>query len=221
MEPAEKKETQKYSILGSIQRHIPWKDIFFGLFIPLNLLYGLMYLKMPLAALLVSLGSALLYCVVYLLIARKFSSLSLMTLAMILLGFFTSFLKGHPLLYFLAEVFDKCIVGFIFLASLLTAKPFVLYFIDEQTIARIPEKIRMSSYHLKAWRIITAVWGIAFVLAGALGTLLEAAHMRGAEVVGYCSGWPLVVVLFMFSVNFPHYYWQATYPAIEAEMSNK
>jgi len=144
-----------------------------------------------------------------------------MTSAMIVLGFLTSFLKGHPLLYILAETFDKCIVGLIFLASLVTAKPFVLLFIDEGTIARIPEKIRMSSYHLKAWKIITAAWGIAFFIAGALGTFLEATHSRGAELVDYCAGWPIVVVLFMFSVNFPHYYWKATYPAIEAEMQKK
>jgi hypothetical protein len=221
MKQAEEKETHGYSLLQAIQSHIPWKDIFFGLFIPLNLLYGLIYLKMPLAAIFVSLGCSLLYCAVYSFITGKFSSLSLMTSAMIVLGFLTSFLRGHPLLYILAETFDKCIVGFIFLASLATAKPFVLLFIDEGTIARIPEKIRMSSYHLKAWKIITAAWGIAFVLAGALGTFLEATHSRGAELVDYCAGWPMVIVLFMFSVNFPHYYWMATYPAIEAEMREK
>jgi hypothetical protein len=194
--------------LQALAHRIPWFDIFMGLFIPLNTMHFLMYLKKPLAGVAVAFFWSLLYALLSFVIKKKPSMLGIMTAFMILINFAANFLVNHPVLFFVVEMLDNSLMGIAFLISLFAATPLVLIFIEKETLDRMPADIKKTPYYIRAWKIITGAWGISFVGMAMLLTVLKLHHSPLVGIVDVISGWPLVVALFGFSVTFPKYYWE-------------
>jgi hypothetical protein len=199
---------------STIER-FPWKDFFLGFFVPLNLLYVLMYFRQPLPAVTISFLWCLLYSLVEYFRSKRIIILAIMTAGMILINFATSFLAHHKFLYLIVEMLDNSIVGFIFLFSLFTARPFVLNFVDDATMKAIPDKIKNDQMFMNAWKVISAAWGIAYVASATVLTISKASHSHFTFVLDYLAGWPLAFILFVFSFSYPTFYWKACLDKIE------
>lgn len=206
-----------HSVARTVVEDVPWKDIFFGLFIPLNIFYALTFQEKPLVGTFLPVFCCVLYIAIAYMKDKVISWLSIMTALMILLSFSASFLKGHPLLHLIVESFDNVVIGLIFLGSLLLHRPFILLFLAEETLQRMPEKLRKSSNFMRAWRILTAVWGVAMIIGGGFMVYMNAVGSLHTPLVDYFLGWPLVVALLAISVNFPHYYWKMRSPGMAEE----
>ena len=106
---------------------------------------------------------------------------------------------------------DNGLIALVFLGSLFTRRPLILFFLEEETLERIPEKIRKTIYFMKTWNQITVVWGMAYVIQSMLLTVLRVNHSPAEAVVDFLFGWPIVVILLIFSVMFPRWYWAKKY----------
>ena len=184
---------------------------------PLNILYILLYLKKPLDAIIFSTAWCFLTIIICYIRTRRLSIFSLITVCLILLNFITSFLQNHRFLYIIVNAADNSFWGFLFLGSLLIGKPFILTFVPRKAIEEIPEKIQKSSYYLKAWNIVTAVWGFTQIITTGIEILLKVIKSPFCEMVNYCLSWPVILILLLFSVQFPGYYWRKNWKKIESE----
>jgi hypothetical protein len=195
--------------IDAIVKRVPWLDILMGLFIPLNVMHYFIYLKKPLFGVSFAFFWCVIYAVIMGIIKKKPSMLGLMTAFMILINFGTSFIMNHPVLFFITEMLDNSIMGIIFLLSLFTRTPLVLLFVEKESLDRVPDNVKETPYYIKAWKIISAAWGVTFVGFAAILTLMKLHHSPFVGIVDIISGWPAVVLLFAFSVTFPKYYWES------------
>jgi len=207
----------KKSFWKKIKDDLPWNDFITGLFIPLNILYLLLYLEKPFPAIIFSSAWCFLILIISYIKSRRLAIFSLITVCLILINFATSFLQSHRVLYLIVNAVDNSFWGLLFLGSLLTRKPFILTFVPRKALEEIPEKIRESSYYMRAWSIITAVWGIIQLSTTGIEIFLKAIKSPFTEIVNYCLSWPVILFLLLFSVWFPGYYWRKNWKKIEAE----
>jgi hypothetical protein len=112
---------------------------------------------------------------------------------------------------------DNGLMALLFLLSLFTSKPLVLFMIEKEAIEKMNIKIRKSSYFVKAWNKVTITWGIAFLIESMLLTYLRVTKSSLEAPLDFLFGWPLILILLFFSVMFPKWYWTKNYPAIEKE----
>ncbi len=210
-------KNDKQSFWKKIKNDLPWNDFITGLFIPLNILYLLLYLKKPFHAIIFSAAWCFLIIIISYIKSRRLSIFSLITVCLILLNFITSFLQSHRVLYLIINAVDNSFWGLLFIGSLFISKPFILTFVPPGSLKEIPEKIRESSYYMRAWSIVTAVWGIIQLATTGIEIFLKAIKSPFTEIVNYCLSWPVILLLLLFSVWFPGYYWRKNWKKIEGE----
>jgi hypothetical protein len=196
-------ENQKESLLHVIWTRLPWTDFFWALFLPMNLLSVGMYYKKPLVGIGLLSLCCIAYFVYYLIRFKKVSLFPVFTFVITMVHFFSSFLKAHPQTEKIIDICADAFPGLLFLVTLFMAKPMILYFIDESTLEKIPERIRKSPAYMKSWKIVTAMWGVAYVFTALLMAYLESIHFKGAGILSFLFGWPMVVALLIISVIFP------------------
>ncbi|MEQ8169436.1 MAG: hypothetical protein ABRQ38_11110 [Candidatus Eremiobacterota bacterium] len=190
----------------SLKENMPWKELFFGLIIPLNGLYIFLHFNKGLAGMVFVLIWYIILFTINIAVMKKVNIFAVITLFMILLNFFTSFFHSHPSLQIFVKAFDQAIFGFIFLGSILLAKPLVLRFVNKETLEKIPEKVKKSPYFLKTWNIVTAMWGIFYIITSLTIVYLGCFHKELEHTVDFYTGWPATLVLLVISIKFPEYY---------------
>ncbi|MEQ8225221.1 MAG: VC0807 family protein, partial [Candidatus Eremiobacterota bacterium] len=185
--------------------------------IPLNGLYIFLHFNKGLAGMVFVLIWYALLFTFNIAVTKKVNVFAVITFIMILLNFFTGFLKNHPSLHIIVKAMDQGVMGLIFLGSILLSKPLVLRFVNKETLERIPEKVKKSPYFLKSWNIITAMWGIFYVITGLTIVYLGCFHKELEGTVDFYTGWPATLVLLVISIKFPEYYLRKHRHDIEKE----
>jgi len=111
---------------------------------------------------------------------------------------------------------DNLIVGAIFTDSLLFKRSLMQMFADSAS-AQIPQEILHSAYYGKAWRIVTFVWAAVYIIFAIVLILLKACNLKIVGLIDMLASWPLMVILFIFTLKFPGWYWKKNHAKIEAE----
>jgi hypothetical protein len=207
----------KTSFCKSIKENLPWKDLLLGLFIPLNVLYAFLHFNKGLEGMIFVFVWYIVLFIVNLTVTKKANIFAIITFIMILLNFLTSFFKDHPSLHIIVKAADQAVFGFIFFGSLLLSKPIILQFVNKETMKKIPEKIQKTHYFLRAWNIITAMWGAFYILSAVIIIYIGTFDKELEKTVDFCTGWPATLLLLIFSIWFPKYYWRKNWHKIEAE----
>ena len=200
----------------SFKEKFPWKDMFLGFLIPkMFFLYGARHgLPFFWGAI------ALAWCagVFYLHQVRthKANFFAVFAVIMIVARIIVVIAGKSPRMYLYVLALDNFVVGVVFMASLLFKRSLMQMFADSAG-AQIPREILASAYYAKAWRIVTFVWAIVFILFALALVLLKACNLRIVGLVDMLASWPLMVVLFIFTLQFPAWYWKNNYARIRAE----
>jgi hypothetical protein len=210
-------DSTKKTFWTPLKENMPWKDLFLGLLIPLNGLYIFLHFNKALAGMAFVIIWYIVLFSIDMVVTKRVSNLAIITFIMILLNFFTAFLTNHPSLHIIVKALDQGLLGFIFLGSILLSKPFVLQFVNKESIDKIPEKVKKSPYFLKTWNIVTAMWGIFYVMAGLIIVYLGCFHKELEHTVDFYTGWPATLILLVISIKFPEYYLRKKGPEIEKE----
>ena len=199
----------------SFKENFPWKDMFLGFLIPkVFFLYGARH-GMPFLW-----GAiAVVWCVgvfyLHQVKTHKVNFFAIFAVIMIMARIIVVLAEKDPRMYLYVLALDNLVVGVIFMASLLFKRSLMQMFADSVS-AQIPQEIRRSVYYGKAWRTVTFVWAIAYILFAVALALLKACNLRIVGLIDMLASWPLMAVLFLFTIKFPAWYWKNNYARIAA-----
>jgi hypothetical protein len=199
----------------SFKDNFPWKDMFLGFLIPkVFFLYGVRH-GMPFLW-----GAiAVAWCVgvFYLSQVRthKVNFFAIFAVIMIIARIIVVIAGKNPRMYLYVLALDNLIMGVIFMASLLFKRSLMQLFADSAS-AQMPQEILRSVYYGKAWRIVTFVWAIVYILFALALVLLKACNLKIVGLIDMLAGWPLMIILFLFTLKFPAWYWKNNYAKIKA-----
>ena len=197
----------------TFKEKFPWKDMFLGFLIPkVFFLYGARH-GMPFLW-----GAiAVVWCVGVFYLAQvrthKVNFFAIFGVIMILARIIVVIAEKDPRMYLYVLALDNLIVGVIFMASLLFKRSLMQMFADS-VIAQMPQEILRSVYYGKAWRIVTFVWAIVYILFALALVLLKACNLKIVGLIDMLASWPLMVILFLFTLKFPAWYWKNNYAKI-------
>ena len=200
-------EEKSLSLWESLLKSFPWKDMTLGFLIPkIIFLYGLSQ-KMPF----LWGGIALTWCAVIFFMGhvktRKVNIFAILGVVMILIRIIVVITQRDPRMYLFLLAMDNIIIGAICIVSLFFRRSIMQLFAESMD-TRVPEKIKQSVYYSMAWRIVTAVWGLVYVLFSLALVLLKANNLKIVGTIDMLASWPLMFVLFIFSIQFPKWYWK-------------
>lgn len=203
------------SIWKSFKEKFPWKDMFLGFLIPkVFFLYGARHGMSFLWA-----AIAVAWCVgvFYLTQARahKVNFFAVFAVIMIMARVVVVIAEKNPRMYLYVLALDNFVVGVVFMASLLFKRSLMQMFADSAS-AQMPQEILRSAYYGKAWRIVTFVWAAVYILFALALVLLKAGNLKIVGLIDMFAGWPLMIVLFIFTLKFPAWYWKNNYALIKA-----
>ncbi|MFH1190221.1 MAG: hypothetical protein V1682_05975 [Candidatus Omnitrophota bacterium] len=194
---------------NDFKKHFPWKAMTVGFLIP----KGMLFLGISMDLLFPGALLAVLWCIAVSVAAylngRGYNIFVFFALAMIFLRVVVILASRSPALYLLAQALDSALYGLIFLISLLFPRS-LIQLLAEASGAAIPDTIRNSPYYVKAWRIVTVVWGVTFILLAVILAVLKMGSLKSVVVVDILASWPPTVVLVAFTVLFPRWYWKRT-----------
>ncbi|MDD5465026.1 MAG: hypothetical protein PHP73_01610 [Candidatus Omnitrophica bacterium] len=202
------------SIWKSFKEKFPWRDMFLGFLIPkMFFLYGARH---GMAFLWGAIAIAWCGAVFYLtqVKTRKVNFFAVFAVIMILARIVVVVAEKNPRMYLYVLALDNLTVGVIFMASLLFKRSLMQMFADSAG-ARIPQEILRSMYYGKAWRIVTFVWAAVYILFALALVLLKARNLKIVGLIDMFAGWPLMIILFLFTLKFPAWYWKNNYALIK------
>ena len=101
---------------------------------------------------------------------------------------------------------------------MLRPRPFVMTLIGKETIGRTEAQYGKSKYFFKAWFDINIVWGIFYVLQGIFISYTMVLHADTGKLLDFLFGWPAVLALLYFSVDYPRRYWFRHWEKMEIEI---
>jgi len=113
----------------------------------------------------------------------------------------------NPRMYLYVLALDNFVVGIIFMASLLLKRSLMQMFADSAS-AQIPQEVLRSPYYGKAWRIVTFVWAMVYIIFAIALVLLKSSNLKIVGLIDMLAGWPLMIILFLFTLKFPAWYWK-------------
>ena len=209
-------EKKSPSLWKSLKDNFPWKDMVLGFLIPkLFFLYGASHGKAFLWG-----AIAVVWCagVFYFHQVRthKANFFAIFAVIMIMARIIVVIAAKNPRLYLYVLALDNLIVGAIFMASLLFKRSLMQMFADSAS-AQIPPEILRSVYYGQAWRIVTFVWAAVYIIFAIALVLLKACNLKIVGLIDMLASWPLMLVLFIFTLKFPAWYWKKNYAKIKAE----
>ncbi len=199
----------------SFKDNFPWKDMFLGFLIPkVFFLYGVRHGAPFLWG-----AIAVAWCVGVFYLAQvrthKVNFFAIFAVIMIMARIIVVIAGKNPRMYLYVLALDNLIMGVIFMASLLFKRSLMQLFADSAS-AQMPQEILCSVYYAKAWRIVTFVWAIVYILFALALVLLKACNLKIVGLIDMLASWPLMVVLFLFTLKFPAWYWKNNYAKIKA-----
>ncbi len=208
-------DKKSQSIWKSLKENFPWKDMFLGFLIPkVFFLYGTRHgIPFFWGAI------AVVWCVgvfyIHQLRTHKANFFAIFAVIMIMARIIVVIAAKDPRMYLYVLALDNFIVGVIFMASLLFRRSLMQMFADSAS-AQIPQEIQRSAYYGKAWRIVTFVWAAVYVIFAIALVLLKACNLKIVGLIDMLASWPLMVILFIFTLKFPGWYWKNNYAKIKA-----
>ncbi len=199
----------------SLKENFPWRDMFLGFLIPkVIFLYGARHgLPFLWGAIAIAWCVGIFY--LHQVRTHKVNFFAIFAVIMIMARIIVVIAANNPRMYLYVLALDNLIVGVIFMASLLFKRSLMQLFADSAG-AQIPQEIRASAYYGGAWRIVTFVWATIYILFALVLMLLKAYNLKIVGLIDMLASWPLMVILFLFTIKFPGWYWKKNYAKIEA-----
>jgi hypothetical protein len=205
----EKQEGEKHNptLFEIMKKNLPWKDVLLAIVIPQSIYHFFEGRGHQLLGIILGLA----WCFVYMGIGykktRKIDIFPLFTVFLIGVQIITLFFKSIPELELYIKALDNMIYGVLYVVSLFFAKPLIQVFVDTMNISEIPDFIRRTPYYRKAWFGVTLVWGIVNLTEAGLLIYFSHHNHEMIRVVSNVSGWPVMMILLIFSFWYPKFYW--------------
>lgn len=200
-----------YRLIRFSLPRIPWKGYLLGLFVPVNIVLIFKLFNNVMTGTILALGWCILFFLADYVGARQVCVFPLITLFMIATqtagSVYAGYHQGSALAASLVPGIDYLVVALLFLGSLMTRAPLILLFLDKESVNRLAAKYGKSPHFMLAWRQITAVWGVWYIVQSVIVTYLRVTSSPAERAVDFLLGWPIIFLLLLFSVAYPAWYW--------------
>jgi len=197
------------------KKNFPAKDMLVGFIIPKTIFFIGIKLNYPFAAGLIGLAWCLAVFCINQMRSRSVNVFAVAALIMIAARVAVLTIRANPQFYLFVQAADNAVYAVVFLGSLFFSRPLIQFF-AEASGAKFPEELRRTPYYKAAWRIVTSAWGIVYALTAVVLVLLKLENMQTVGLIDLLSGWPVSAVLFIFSIQFPRWYWEKNHAKIAA-----
>jgi len=197
---------------------IPWRDFLLGMIIPMTIFEIGSMVGASLTGVYIALAWLVLVITLAAIIKRAVSMFAIIAFVMILTQTIAGFLSPRYPFLTLIPSLDYTILGLIFIGSMLRPRPFIMALIGKETIERTEAKFGKSKYFFKAWFDINIVWGMFYVLQGIFFSYILVLHADIGKLLAFLLGWPVVLVLLYFSVDYPQRYWTKHWDKMKIEI---
>jgi hypothetical protein len=207
-----------WSIIWANLTRMPWANFLLSMFVPLTIMEIGRMMNASLISVYISLAWLALVAILMYVIKREIDVMAIMTFVITLTRLLAAFLVNVHTIFALVPSLDNFVLGLIFVGSMLRPRPYVMSLVGKETIEHTEAKFGKSKFFFKAWFDINIVWGLFYIFEGIIVSYALALRVETGELFDFLFGWPMVLVLLYFSVDYPGRYWKKHWAKMQIEI---
>ncbi len=193
--------------------NLPWRQLISGFLVPVTIFYVLHRMGQPLTGALLAIGWGVGFLAIKYMRSRKIELFPALAIPIVLIELTGTIITKNPDIYLASSAIESALWGFLFLGSLLLARPIIQIFAEhlnpglgsQEFLSQFNMSLRL---YQSAWKILTIIWVVVYFLKA---TTLILSQLRlpleAFLFVRVALGLPVLVVMLILSYRFPRWYW--------------
>ena len=192
----------------------PWRQLILGALVPITIFYALYRLGQPLTGALIAIGWSIGLLAIKYWLSRSVELFAALAIPIVLIELIGTLITRNPDFYLASAAIDNVLWGLLFLGSLLFARPLIQIFAELLNPGLGSQEFlshfEMPQYiYRSAWKILTIIWAlVSFLKAIILIFSQLKLPLEAFLIVRAASGFPVLIVMLIFTYRFPGWYWQ-------------
>ena len=199
-----------WQIFGS---NFPYRQFGLGALIPITIFYTFQRFDQAITGALLAAGWGLGVLVITYWHSRRIDLFAGLATPLVLIELIGTLITQNPDFYLASLAVDSVLWGLIFLGSVFLPRPLIQIFAELLNPGLGSEEF-LQQYNLNkqlyrsAWQIVTAIWGIVNLSKAVILVFSQLwLPLEGFLVIRTALGIPVMVVMIVFSMRFPGWYW--------------
>jgi len=194
----------------------PWRQLILGALVPITIFYTLHRLGQALTGALLAIGWSIGLLVIKYWRSRSIELFPALAIPIILIELFGTLITRNPDFYLASAAIDNVLWGLLFFSSLLFARPLIQIFAEllnpglgsQEFFNHFEMPVRL---YRSAWRILTVIWAVVSLTKAIILILSQLKlPLEAFLIVRTASGFPVLVLMLIFTYRFPRWYWART-----------
>jgi len=195
---------------------VPWRQLILGALVPIAIFYTLYRLGQPLTGALIAIGWSISLLVVQYWRSRSIELFPVLAIPIVLIELIGTLITRNPDFYLASAAIDNVLWGLLFFSSLLFARPLIQIFAEllnpglgsQEFFNHFEMPVRL---YRSAWRILTVIWAVVSLTKAIILILSQLKlPLEAFLIVRTASGFPVLVLMLIFTYRFPRWYWART-----------
>ena len=192
----------------------PWRQLILGALVPIAIFYTLYRLGQPLTGALIAIGWSISLLAVQYWRSRSIELFPVLAIPIVLIELIGTLITRNPDFYLASAAIDNVLWGLLFLGSLLLTRPLIQIFAEllnpglgsQEFLSHFEMPVQL---YRSAWKILTIIWAVVSLLKAIILILSQLKlPMEVFLIVRIASGFPVLIVMLIFSYRFPRWYWE-------------
>jgi len=194
----------------------PWRQLILGALVPITIFYTLHRLGQALTGALLAIGWSIGLLVIKYWRSRSIELFPALAIPIILIELFGTLITRNPDFYLASAAIDNVLWGLLFFSSLLFVRPLIQIFAEllnpglgsQEFFNHFEMPVRL---YRSAWRILTVIWAVVSLTKAIILILSQLKlPLEAFLIVRTASGFPVLVLMLIFTYRFPRWYWART-----------
>ena len=194
----------------------PWRQLILGALVPITIFYTLHRLGQPLTGALLAIGWSIGLLVIKYWRSRSIELFPALAIPIILIELIGTLITRNPDFCLASAAIDNVLWGLLFFSSLLFARPLIQIFAEllnpglgsQEFFNHFEMPVRL---YRSAWRILTVIWAVVSLTKAIILILSQLKlPLEAFLIVRTASGFPVLVLMLIFTYRFPRWYWART-----------
>jgi intracellular septation protein A len=194
----------------------PWRQLILGALVPITIFYILHRFGQPLTGALLAIGWSIGLLVIKYWRSRSIELFPALAIPIVLIELIGTLITRNPDFYLASAAIDNVLWGLLFFSSLLFTRPLIQIFAEllnpglgsQEFLNHFEMPVRL---YRSAWRILTVIWAVVSLTKAIILILSQLKlPLEAFLIVRTASGFPVLVLMLIFTYRFPRWYWART-----------
>jgi intracellular septation protein A len=191
----------------------PWRQLILGGLVPITVFYTLHRLGQPLIGALLAIGWSIGLLVFKYWHSRSIELFPALAIPIVLIELIVTLITRNPHFYLASAAIDNVLWGLLFLGSLLLIRPLIQIFAEllnpglgsQEFFSHFEMPLQL---YRSAWKILTIIWAVVSLIKAIILVLSQLKlPLEVFLIVRTASGFPVLVLMLIFTYRFPRWYW--------------